>query len=71
MQRAAPITIMLLSATSDDAIPIAFLANGERYKEWHFISYFGYESSALTLNTRARSPSKKKKNKIALIMKEK
>lgn len=47
---------------SDDAIPTAFLANGERYKEWHFVSYFGYESSALTLNTRARSPSQKKIN---------
>lgn len=45
---------------SDDAIPTAFLANGERYKEWHFVSYFGYESSALTLNTRARSLSQKK-----------
>lgn len=41
--------ITLLPAMSDDAIPAAFLANGERYKEWHFISYFGYESSALTL----------------------
>lgn len=58
--------IMLLSAMSDDAIPTAFLANGERYKEWHFISYFGYESSALTLNTRARFPSQKKKKKKLL-----
>lgn len=31
--------ITLLAAMSDDAIPAAFLANGERYKEWHFISY--------------------------------
>lgn len=51
---------MFMSAVSDDAIFIAFLANGERYKEWHFISCLGYESSALTLNTKARSPHRRK-----------
>lgn len=51
---------MFISAVRDDAIPIAFLANGESYKEWHFISYFGYESSALTLNTKAMSPYRRK-----------
>lgn len=51
---------MFISATSDDAILIAVLANGERYKEWHFISYFDYESSALTLNTKVMSPHQRK-----------
>jgi len=52
----APIAILLISAVSNDAILTAFLANGERYKEWHFVSHFDYESSALTLNTKLRSP---------------
>lgn len=54
--------ITLLSAMSDDAIPTAFLANGERYKEWHFISYFGYESSALTLKYQGEVSQSKKKS---------
>lgn len=33
--------IMFISAMGTDAILFAFLANGERYKEWHFISNFG------------------------------
>ena len=51
---------MFISAISDDAILTACLANGESYKEWHFISYFGCESSALALNTKVRSPQQTK-----------
>lgn len=52
--------IMFISAMSAAAILTAFLANGEIYKEWHFISYFSYESSALTLNAKERSPHRRK-----------